>query len=315
MKLTAETKVIIGKENEEAEVVKKTVSIEESKVAAEAAEVKKVKDDADADLATALPALDEAVKKVKQINVNDFYELKGIAMPGLSIVKCFEVVLQFFPKQGKPKKPTTDKEKAADPDGYFTLAKKGLLGNPKQFLQDLINYDKDNIPDALVSKVKPMMELDAMSEARIKSASQALVAIRMWVNAMITYHEVLKIVNPKRAIASEKQAELDVIMKELNEKRAMVRAIDEKLANLAAKMNELERKSKELQENIEDCGKKLVRAEKMIGGLAGEKERWTRTVAELSVKLNLVIGDSLIASGSISYSGSFTSVYREELEE
>ena len=47
-------------------------------------------------------------------------------------------------------------------------------------------------------------------------------------------------------------------------------------------MNALEAKSKALNEEIEECGKKLIRAEKMIGGLAGEKERWTTIVAELT---------------------------------
>jgi len=45
----------------------------------------------------------------------------------------------------------------------------------------------------------------------------------------------------------------------------------------------LEAKSKALNDEIEECGKKLVRAEKMISGLAGEKERWTQVVADLSV--------------------------------
>jgi dynein heavy chain len=53
----------------------------------------------------------------------------------------------------------------------------------------------------------------------------------------------------------------------------------------------------------------------MIGGLAGEKERWTNIVAELTVQAEYVTGDSLVASGALSYSGSFTSVYREALEE
>lgn len=53
----------------------------------------------------------------------------------------------------------------------------------------------------------------------------------------------------------------------------------------------------------------------MIGGLSGEKDRWTTIVADLTVQLSLVIGDSMVASSSISYSGSFTSVYREELEQ
>lgn len=62
----------------------------------QADEVKAVKDGADADLAVALPALDEAVKKVKAINVNDFYELKGVGKPSQSIVKMFEVVCNMF---------------------------------------------------------------------------------------------------------------------------------------------------------------------------------------------------------------------------
>lgn len=62
----------------------------------QADEVKSVKDGADADLAVALPALDDAVKKVKAINVNDFYELKGVGKPSQSIVKMFEVVCNMF---------------------------------------------------------------------------------------------------------------------------------------------------------------------------------------------------------------------------
>lgn len=69
---------MISKKNESAQEVKKVVSAEEAEVAVQAAEVKKIKDDADADLSEALPALEDAVKKVKQINVNDFYELRGL---------------------------------------------------------------------------------------------------------------------------------------------------------------------------------------------------------------------------------------------
>jgi dynein heavy chain len=95
-----------------------------------------------------------------------------------------------------------------------------LLNNPNNFLKELINYDKDHIPDAMIEKVKPMMELEAMSEAKVKSASGALVTVRLWINAMITYHEVLKVVNPKREIVKEMSAKLEVVMKNLNEKRA-----------------------------------------------------------------------------------------------
>lgn len=83
-----------------------------------------------------------------------------------------------------------------------------------------------------MTKVKPLMELESLQEAKVKSASGALVAVRIWVLAMVTYHEVLKIVNPKREIAAQMTAKLEVVMSNLNEKRAKVKAIDEKLAKL-----------------------------------------------------------------------------------
>lgn len=136
------------------------MSVEEAEASAQAAEVKGIKDNADADLAVALPALDDAIKKVKAINVNDFYELKGVGKPSMSIVKMFEVVAHMFGAK-KPKKPD-EKTRESDPDGYFLYAKKELLNNPKAFLVQLIEYDKDHIADSLVAKVKPMMDIEAL---------------------------------------------------------------------------------------------------------------------------------------------------------
>lgn len=53
-------------------------------------------------------------------------------------------------KLNKPPKNKDEKSKEADPDGFFIQAKKELLVDPKGFLRSLIEYDKDNIQDALV---------------------------------------------------------------------------------------------------------------------------------------------------------------------
>jgi len=62
---------------------------------------------------------------------------------------------------------------------------------------------------------------------------------------------------------------------------------------------------------MEDCKKRLVRADKMIGGLEGEKVRWTETVANLSKQQEVLVGDCLIAAGMICYAGPFVASYRE----
>lgn len=60
---------------------------------------------------------------------------------------------------------------------------------------------------------------------------------------------------------------------------------------------------------------KLERAAALVQGLAGERERWTLTVAHLDFKFDLLPGDVLLAIASVSYLGPFVTVYREELIE
>ncbi len=47
------------------------------------------------------------------------------------------------------------------------MSKLRLLSDPKKFLTSLIEYEKDNIPEALILKVKPLMETENMSEKKV----------------------------------------------------------------------------------------------------------------------------------------------------
>lgn len=60
------------------------------------------------------------------------------------------------------------------------------------------------------------------------------------------------------------------------------------------------------------CGKKLERAEKLIGGLGGEKDRWSAAAASLQDVYDNLTGDVLISSGVIAYLGAFTAGFRKE---
>ena len=132
---------------------------------------------------------------------------------------------------------------------------------------------------------------------------------------MLQYHETLKVVNPLRAQAAEMGAKLDLVMKDLANKEAQLKEVKDGVAALNTAKDELIAKSKKLEEDLDTCKKKMVRAKKMIEGLAGEKERWTDTVASLTEAQKYITGDSLIAAGMICYSGPFISQFREAMEE
>jgi dynein heavy chain len=70
------------------------------------------------------------------------------------------------------------------------------------------------------------------------------------------------------------------------------------------------KKKKELEDNIDLCSKKLDRAEKLIGGLGGEKDRWTEAAKTLGEQYTNITGDVLLSSGVVAYLGAFTVDFR-----
>jgi hypothetical protein len=74
----------------------------------------------------------------------------------------------------------------------------------------------------------------------------------------------------------------------------------------------MQAKKKQLEEEVDLCEKKLERATKLIGGLGGEKTRWTEVAHKLGEDYVNLTGDVLLSAGCIAYLGAFTSSYREK---
>jgi len=59
------------------------------------------------------------------------------------------------------------------------------------------------------------------------------------------------------------------------------------------------------------CSRQLVRAEELIGGLGGEKDRWTDNVRVLGHTYINITGDVLMSAAVIAYLGAFTVNFRQ----
>lgn len=95
---------------------------------------------------------------------------------------------------------------------------------------------------------------------------------------------------------------------------ALLAKVDAKVAKLEAEQAGMLENERRLNNQIEECNKKLERANKIIIGLDGEKVRWTETVAKYNAELDYLIGNCLIAAGMVAYSGPFTAQFRTQLE-
>jgi len=167
-------------------------------------------------------------------------------------------------------------------------------------------------PDIVVM-IKPFVAMPEFEPEVIKKASKAAYGLCCWVRAMEAYDRVAKVVAPKKAKLAEAEADFTELMIGLTEKRAKLKEVEDKLAALNAKLSEMMAKKVQLEFDVDLCGKKLVRAEKLIGGLGGEKERWKQVALNLGKDYINLTGDVLLCSGYIAYLGAFTLPFREEV--
>lgn len=78
---------------------------------------------------------------------------------------------------------------------------------------------------------------------------------------------------PKKASLAEAQESLAATMALLDQKRSELKEVEDRLADLQKTFEEKTEEKAQLEFQVELCAKKLERAEKLIGGLGGEKTR------------------------------------------
>lgn len=93
-----------------------------------------------------------------------------------------------------------------------------------------------------------------------------------------------------------------------------MKGVEEKIAALERQFDEAMAKKEALAKQVQDCTVKLQRADKLIGGLGGERIRWQATVDQLAIDMVNVVGDVVIAAGSIAYSGEWKHIQLARLK-
>ncbi|KAK3571583.1 hypothetical protein QTP86_014552, partial [Hemibagrus guttatus] len=309
---TNEMMLKIEKETLEVDGKKKLVAADEKVANEAAAAAKAIKDECEGDLAEAMPALEAALSALDTLKPSDITVVKSMLNPPGPVKLVLEsiCVMTGIRPERKP-----------DPGGsgkmiedYWGPSKK-LLGDLK-FLESLKAFDKDNIPAANIKKIREkFIDNPDFQPALIKNVSSACEGLCKWVRAMEVYDRVAKVVAPKKERLCRAEEELAVQMKTLEVKRSELKAVEERLCSLNDTFAVMMQKTKDLEDNIKLCSQKLIRAEKLICGLGGEKDRWTEAARSLGIKYTNLTGDVLLSSATVSYLGAFTVDYRMECQQ
>ncbi|XP_053132344.1 dynein axonemal heavy chain 3 isoform X3 [Hemicordylus capensis] len=309
---TEKMMVHIEKETVEVDAKKELVAADEKEANEAAAVAQGIKEECEGDLAEAMPALEAALAALDTLNPSDISLVKSMQNPPGPVKLVMESICVM--KAIKP-------ERKPDPSGsgkmiedYWGSSKK-ILGDMK-FLEGLKTYDKDNIPPAVMKRIREkFINHPDFQPAVIKNVSSACEGLCKWVRAMEVYDRVAKVVAPKRERLREAEGLLAIQMQKLNKKRAELKNVIDRLQALNDEFEEMNNRKKELENNIDICSQKLVRAEQLISGLGGEKDRWTEAARLLGIRYTDLTGDVLLSSGTVAYLGAFTVDYRLECQQ
>ncbi|XP_049764343.1 dynein axonemal heavy chain 2 [Schistocerca cancellata] len=286
--------VTIMTQKREADEQQKSVAAKSLRIGEEEAACKKLADVAQADLNQAMPALEEAMRALDALNKRDLTEVKSYGRPPARVEMVMEAVMIL--KQVEP---------------TWAEAKRQL--GDANFLNQLKDFDKDNISDKTLKKIAEYTRNDEFEPEKVGIVSFAAKSLCLWVIAIEKYGKIYRVVAPKKAKLEEAMKTLQEKQDELQAAENKLRKISEQLEKLRLEYEDKMKQKEELRQKSEDLQQKLERATMLVEGLAGEKVRWEQTVKLLDGEFNCLPGNVLIATAFVSYLGPFVSQYRDQL--
>ena len=135
-----------------------------------------------------MPIYYKAVAAVDRLSAADVTEMSRVGVPSEGLKIVAQSLCYFFIEDGLREKQYLEKKaNPKDPDvyNYWPACKKKVLSG--KVLQNMKTFDKDNVPEELVNKMKELLVTDAFKDSALKNAGKAALGIGSWVKAIIEY--------------------------------------------------------------------------------------------------------------------------------
>ncbi|CAH8437868.1 unnamed protein product [Dicrocoelium dendriticum] len=267
------------------------------------------KANAEGKLEAAKPALMEAEAALETIKPTHISTVRKLGKPPHLIMRIMDCVLLLFRKHMDRVIP--DPEHPCPKPSWGEALK--LMGGAN-FLNGLLNFPKDTINEETIELMRPYLEMEDFNMEQAKRVCGDVAGLCSWTKAMAAYFEVNKEVLPLKSMLAVQEKRLEGAMEELSEAQAQ---LDEKQRELDIVQAEYDRamaQKQRLSDEAEACRRKMKNATALIDGLSGERVRWTEAGQAFAEQTNRLVGDILLATGFLSYTGPFNQDFRRLLD-
>ncbi|KER25686.1 hypothetical protein T265_14170, partial [Opisthorchis viverrini] len=301
--------VNVTQQTQAAEQVKNKVLTVKDKCLAIVEHIRKERAVAEDKLEAARPALEEAEEALNTIKPGDISTVRKLAKPPHLIQRIMDCVLLLFKRKVDPVK--KDPERPGSIKTSWTEALKLMAAST--FLNNLLYFPRDLINEETVDLIQPYLEQEDYNLEAAKKVCGNVAGLCSWTLAMEKFYWVNKEVIPLKDNLAKMESKLNLANKDLAQAETLLAEKEALLNTVREQYEAAMRRKQELADDADTCRRRMTTATMLIEGLSGEKVRWSEETLALKEQVNRLIGDALIGTAFLSYSGPFNQDFRNRL--
>eukprot|EP00727_Mastigamoeba_balamuthi_P006867 m51a1_g2800 putative dynein heavy chain axonemal (4501) ;mRNA; f:77561-92205 len=285
----------IGEKKTKVEAAQLLASTKEKELNELMVQIDAKKQEAEADLEAALPALEGARVAVQNLKRDEVTEIRTFALPPKAVQSVCECICWML---------------GAKEINWKSA--KAIMASPN-FLGELLELDPDTVTDKQVKGVRDILKKSELTLEKMEAVSMAAKGLLTWVEAILNYHTVAKKVKPKRAAVELALKQQKQNQKDLETIKAEAKMLTTQIEMLNREYQTRTKEQHDLKEQAELMEKRLIAAKQLISGLGTERVRWAKDMETLKYKRERVVGDCLLCASFLTYAGPFTAEFRSKM--
>ena len=260
-------------------------------------EVAKRKEDVNADLAKAEPAVVEAAEAVGNIKRQHLTEVRSMGHPPAGVQLALEAVCTLLGHKV---------------DSWKTIQ---AIVRRDDFIASIVNYDNERqmTRSHRIRMQNEFLSKDDFTYERVNRASKACGPLVQWVEAQVNYSDILDRIGPLRE-------EADQLEEQTLQTRAEAKAIENTIINLETSIATykseyaaLISETQSIKSEMSRVENKVNRSVKLLGSLSAERTRWESGSKSFETQISTLVGDVLIAAAFLAYSGLYDQQLRKAM--
>ncbi|XP_056008158.1 dynein heavy chain domain-containing protein 1-like [Ostrea edulis] len=188
-----------------------------------------------------------------------------------------------------------------------------LLMIKDNFLESMMFYDKDNIPDDIYLKLRQFINHPDFQVDRVAMVSKAAAGICMWVHAVYEYAHIHRNMQPRLRNLLEHEDKFTLAQAKLGQLRVEANRIKSALESKITVHRAAVKRAKTIEKHMQSIEKKIARSVNLMEHMSMQHYLWKSELRKAKHNVLTAPGDALITAACVLYHGPLSDRNRSEL--